>query len=219
PATLAAPSQDTDVVEVTQPVPPTGILGVGLVPHHYDDVGYPESPEGLLIIELDPQVGPITMFRGTQPHYIEAQFVNTQRDAVWLARQGVNRDVLPNGQVYTIPYGYGAIKRSLLAVSLVEAQLQPHISDAQKSYELFPLEDFYVGGVMSLAGLRAEARYVQKESFVGYAQAGLNLAAMAGIEFNRTYGSYAVPVVAGGGFRYPALIDILGTNWTSGVEF
>ncbi len=215
-APAAAPGGE--VVEVTQAVPPTHILGVDLVPHHYDQFGYAESPEGLLIVEMDPQVGPITMFRGTQPHYIEAQFVNTQRDAVWLARKGAINDVLPNGRQYRIPYGYGAIKRSLIAVSLVEAQLQPHISDSQKSYELFPLEDLYLGAVASLAGLRAEARYVREESLVGYAQAGLNLAAMVGLGFNRTYGSYAVPLVLGGGVRYPALVSFLGSNWTSGAE-
>lgn len=202
----------------TQPVPPTALMGPGLVPHHYDDVGYPESFEGMLIIEKDPTAGPITMVRGAQPHYVEAQFVNVQRDAVWLARTGPVVDVLPSGAPYEIPYGYGAVKRSLSAVTLVEAQIQPHISDNQKSYEVFPLQDFYLGATLSLTGLRADLRYVEKERYVGYAQAGVNLAALAGAKFNRTYGAFAVPVVLGGGVRYPTPLSFLGTNWTTGAE-
>lgn len=203
---------------VTQAVAPTELIGLGLVPHHYDQVGYPESAEGLLIVERDPVAGPITMVQGSKPHYLEAQFINVQRDGVWLARKGPVVDVLPNGGSYEIPYGYGAVKRSLAAVTLVEAQIQPHFSDNQKSYELFPLEDWYLGAALSLVGLRADLRYVHKERYVAHAQAGVNLAALAGAKFNRTYGAFAVPVVLGGGLRYPSLITLLGSNWTTGVE-
>src|SRR5690606_24445373 len=125
-------------------------------------------------VENDPAAGPITMVQGQKPHYLEAQFVNVQRDAVWLARQGAVVDVLPNGASYEIPYGYGAVKRSLSAVTLVEAQVQPHFSDNQKSYDVFPLQDFYLGAALSLVGLRADLRYVSKERYVGHIQAGVN---------------------------------------------
>lgn len=215
--TQATPAEDAPPI-VTQPVPPLKLLGPGLLPHHYDAAGYPESPEGLLIVELDPTAGPITMVMGQKPHYLEAQFVNVQRDGVWLARKGPVVDVLPNGGSYEIPYGYGAVKRSLSAVTLVEAQMQPHISDNQKSYEVFPLQDWYLGATLSLVGLRADLRYVEKERYVGFAQVGLNLAGLAGAKFNRTFGAFAVPVVLGGGIRYPSLLSIVGSNWTTGAE-
>lgn len=217
---VAAPGPDaTDPPPaITQAVPPVGLLGFGLVPHHYDEVGYPESLEGLLIVENDPTAGPITMVQGQKPHYLEAQFVNVQRDAVWLARQGAVVDVLPNGAPYEIPYGYGAVKRSLAATTLIEAQVQPHFSDNQKSYQLFPLQDFYLGATLSLVGLRADFRYVEKERYVGHVQAGVNLASLAGAEFNRTFGAFAVPIVVGGGIRYPSVISIVGSNWTTGAE-
>jgi hypothetical protein len=194
------------------------MLGVDLAPDHYDDAGYPESAEGLLVVELDPSAGPITMVRGKQPHFIEAQFTNTQRDGILLARKGSLSDVLPSGAAHEIPYGYGAIKRSLSAITLVEAQLTPHISDNQKSYDTFALRDLYVGAALSLSGLRAEARWIEKERYVGFGQLGLNVAALAGAKINRTYGAFAVPITLGGGIRYPAVVDILGSHWTTGVE-
>jgi hypothetical protein len=216
---LADPTLQLEPIpEVAEFVPPNHMLGLGLAPHHYDAVGYPESYEGLLIVEQHPQAGPVTMVHGLKPHYLEAQFVTTQRDSVWLSRSGPIVDVLPNGTAYEIPYGYGAVKQSLSALTLVEAQLQPHISDNQKSYKVFPLEDIYLGATLSLVGLRADLRYVQKERYVGYVQAGLNLLGMAGANVNRTYESFAVPIVVGGGLRYPSLWSVLGTNWTTGVE-
>lgn len=218
-AASAAPTLQLEPIpEVTEMVPPTHLLGLGLPPHHYDAVGYPESYEGLLIVEQRPQVGPITMLLGLQPHYLEAQFVNTQRDAVWLARTGPIVDVLPNGTAYEIPYGYGAVKQSLSALTLVEAQIQPHISDNQKSYKVFPLEDVYLGATLSLVGIRADLRYVQKERYVGYVQAGVNLLGIAGANVNRTYDGFAVPIVLGGGLRYPSPFSFVGTNWTTGIE-
>lgn len=206
------------IPEVAEWVPPSHVLGVGLAPHHYDAVGYPESYEGLLIVEQPPQTGPLTRLFGVQPHYLEAQFVTTQRDAVWLARSGPMIDVLPNGTAYEIPYGYGAVKQSVSAVTLVEAQVQPHISDNQKSYKVFPLEDFYLGATFSLVGLRADLRYVNKERYVAHAQAGVNLLGIAGANANRTYEGFAVPIVLGGGLRYPTPLSIVANNWTTGIE-
>lgn len=215
----AMPPNDSEQAPIVlQPVAPTGLVGFGLVPHHYDQTGYPESAEGLLIVENDPTAGPITMVQGNKPHYVEAQFVTVQRDAVWLARQGAVVDVLPSGASYEIPYGYGAVKRSLAATTLIEAQVQPHFSDNQKSYDVFPLQDFYLGAALSLVGLRADLRYVSKERYVGHIQAGVNVAAMAGAKFNRTFGAFAAPIVVGGGIRYPSLLNIVGTNWTTGAE-
>lgn len=223
PASGAAPSppagsSPSAPPPVTETVASDSLMGVGLVTDHYDDVGYPESAEGLLVIEVDPEVGPITWLRGAQPHYLEAQVVNVQRDGVFLAREGPIDDVLPDGTAHRTPYGYGAVKRTLTAVTLVEAQLQPHLSDNQKTYEPFPLRDFYLGAGLSLVGVRGEVRYVDKERYVGYAQVGVNLPALSGLEFNRTFRAFAVPVALGGGIRYPSLVGIIGTNWTTGAE-
>jgi hypothetical protein len=206
------------IPDVGEFVAPTHLIGVGLQPHHYDAVGYPESYEGLLIVEQHPGAEPTTMLWGQRPHYLEAQFVNTQRDAVWLARSGVVIDVLPNGTAYEIPYGYGAVKQSRSILTLIEAQTQPHLSDNQKSYKVFPLTDIYLGATLSLVGLRADLRYVHKERYVGHVQAGLNLGGLAGANVNRTYESFAVPLVVGGGLRYPSVWSVIGNNWTTGAE-
>lgn len=206
------------IPEIYEFVPPTQLLGFGLAPHHYDAVGYPESYEGLLIVEQDPQAGPFTRLHGVQPYYLEAQFQTLQREAVWFARSGPIVDVLPNGTAYEIPYGYGAVKQSLSVLTLIEGQVQPHMSDDQKSYRVFPLEDVYLGATLSLLGVRADLRYVKKERYVGYAQAGLNLLGMAGANVNRTYDSFAVPIVVGGGLRYPSPLSFIGNNWTTGLE-
>lgn len=213
-----APAQSNSLPQVPDAVAPTQLLGLGLVRDHYDEVGYPESQSGLLIVELDPQAGPITLLRGNAPYHLEAQFVTTQRDAVWLAREGAVKDVLPSGASYEVPYGYGAVKRSLSAVTLVEAMLQPHFSDNQKSYDVFPLRDLYAGAALSLVGLRGDLRYVGTERYVAHAQVGVNLAALAGLKINDTYGKFALPIVIGGGIRYPSVLAILGSHWTTGAE-
>jgi hypothetical protein len=216
--TAAMPVEAGSIPAMKSAVPPSGLLGNGLTPDHYDETGYPESAEGLLVIELDPNAGPITLLRGKEPHYLEAQFLNTQRDAIWMARKRSLFDVLPSGASHEIPYGYGAIKRSFSAITLVEAQLVPHISDNQKSYETFPLRDLYIGAALSLTGLLGEVRWTEKERYVAFGQAGLNVLALADAKINRTYGAFAVPLTLGGGIRYPALIGILGTHWLTGAE-
>ena len=220
-APAAAPAPDNvqnSIPQVARAVAPTNLLGVDLVRHHFDELGYAESEDGFLIVELDPQAGPITLLHGTKPYYLEAQFVTTQRDAICLARDEAIFDVLPTGASHEISYGYGALKRSLSAVTLVEAMLQPHISDNRKSYEVFPLRDLYLGAVLSLVGVRGELRYVDTERYVVHGQLGLNLAALAGLKINRTYGAFALPIVLGGGIRYPSILSFLGSHWTSGVE-
>lgn len=214
-----ATAQADPIPQVPHAVAPANLLGVDLVRDHDDDLGYPESRDGFLVVELDPQAGPITLLRGTSPYYLEAQFVTTQRDAIWLAREDAVTDVLPSGASYEVPYGYGALKRSRSAVTLVEAMLQPHISDNQKTYELFPLRDLYLGAALSLVGLRGDFRYVDTERYVAHAQVGVNLAALAGLEINRTYAAFALPIVVGGGIRYPSILSIIGSHWTTGAEF
>lgn len=214
-----AKAQANPIPQVPHAVAPTDLLGVDLIRDHDDEFGYPESRDGLLVVELDPQAGPITMLRGTSPYYLEAQFVTTQRDAIWLARDHAITDVLPSGAAYEVPYGYGALKRSLSALTLVEAMLQPHISDNQKSYEVFPLRDVYFGAALSLLGLRGELRYVDTERYAVHGQVGVNLAALAGLKFNRTYAAFALPIVLGGGIRYPSILSIIGSHWTTGAEF
>jgi hypothetical protein len=196
----------------------TTLLGVGGVTHHHDANGYPETAEGLLVTEVDAEVGPIVVLDGRRPHYLEAQVASVQRDAVLLARRGARADQRPDGSAFTIPYGYGALKLNTSIVTLVEAQLVPHFSDNQKSYQLFPLTDLYLGGALALTGPRADARFIHTEQYVGYAQVGLNLLALAGARINATHGAFAVPLVVGGGYRYPSLVSFLGTHWTTGLE-
>ncbi len=91
------------------PVGVEQLLGTDLKLDHFDEAGFPESPKGLLVIEVDDEVGPIIIMLGDAPHYVEAQFTNMQRDAVYLARSGDREDPLPDGSSFTIPYGYGAL--------------------------------------------------------------------------------------------------------------
>lgn len=200
------------------PVGPEQLLGTDLKLDHFDDDGFPESGNGLLVIEVDEEVGPIIIMQGDAPHYVEAQFTNLQRDGVFLARTGDRDDPLPDGTSFTIPYGYGALKTTLSAVSLVEAQLKPHFSDNQKTHTLFPLTDLYLGGALSLTGPAVDTRFVYTENLTVYAQVGLNVLAMAGARVANTYGAYALGFTAGGGYRYPALVSFLGSHWTSGAE-
>lgn len=200
------------------PVPPDRLVGVGLPPFAYDDSGYPESYEGLLVVDVDPQSGPSTNVRGVERRELEAQFTTIRRDAVWLARSGRIVDHLPNGATYEIPHGYGALRRSLSVKTVFEPPLEPHVSDDVKSYELFPLRDVYFGGVMSLTGVRPELRWVDKERYVAFVQAGINAFGLGGLDINRTYGAFAVPVAVGGGLRYPTPLKSVGANWTTGAE-
>ena len=203
---------------VTIPVPPDRLVGVDLPPFAYDDSGYPESYEGLLVVDVDQQSGPSTNVRGVERRELEAQFTTIRRDAVWLARSGRIVDHLPNGATYEIPHGYGALKRSLSVKTVFEPQFEPHVSDDVKSYQLFPLRDIYFGGVMSFTGIRPELRLVDKERYVAFVQAGINAFGLGGLGINRTYGAFAVPVAVGGGLRYPTPLKSVGANWTTGAE-
>ena len=67
------------------------------------------------------------------PFLLYAQFANRQRDAVFLARDGLVQDPLPDGSFVNIPYGYGALKTTTAYISLVEGIVVPHVSDNQKA--------------------------------------------------------------------------------------
>src|SRR5690606_8166642 len=103
-----------------------------------------------------------------------------ERDA-FLAREGRVVDRLSSGITYEVPYGYGALKHSLSVTTVLEAPLEPHVSDDVVSYDLFPLDDVYLGGELSLTGLRAELRFVDKERYVVFAQGGINVPGLVGL--------------------------------------
>lgn len=210
-ATLELPPIEAAVTSTT-------LIGVGLAVDHYDAEGYPESKDGLLVTEVDREAGPIIIAQGNKPYYLEAQVTNVQRDAVLLARSGPRADTRPDGTIFDIPYGYGALKLNQSVVTLVEAKVVPHFSDNVKTYQLFALSDLYLGAALTFAGPRTDARFVYAEQYAGYAGVGLNLLALAGARLNATYGAFSVPLVFGGGYRYPALLTFLGTHWTTGAE-
>lgn len=174
---------------------------------HYDADGYPEDEAGLLVLR-DSSDGPLIDVRDEDlPFLLYAQYANTQRDAVILARTGTITDVTPDGRKHEVPYGFGVLKLNTVFVSVVEARLVPHISDNRKEYVEFPLEDFYVGTGLGTSGLTASARYVHRERIVGVGSVGLGL-----------IGGFWVPVHVGGGYRFSLpLPDFLGSlHWTVG---
>ncbi len=186
---------------------------------HYDENGYPEDKAGRLALSPDPE-GPMVFTQNDPvPYLLYAQYVNRQRDAVFLARTGTISDVLPSGDEYEVPYGFGAVKFNTIYVSILESLLVPHFSDNQKTYELFPIRDLYVGGGFGLTGITVIVRYVHREQFVGEAQIGWN--PFAGINPASILNQYALPVHLGGGYRFPGLFpEMLGENmWTAGIDF
>ena len=193
-------------------IPPDGV--------RYDDNGFPEDPRGLLAVSPDGEAFSVRMRGESFPFLLYAQFVNRQRDAVFLAREGIGQDTLPDGTRQDIPYGYGALKTTTAWISVVEGQLLPHVSDNQKAFEIFPLQDLYVGASLGITGLQAEVRYVDRESLLGFARAGLNFfggvggAALAPL--NYTW----LSVDLGGGIAFPGLLEnLLGPNhWSVGGD-
>ena len=193
-------------------------LSVGLERSHYDADGYPESAEGLLALSRSPD-GPIAFLQGDpDPYLLYAQYSNRQRDAVFLARTGDVNDVLPNGSLRRVPYGYGAVKLNTVYVSLLESLLIPHFSDNQKEYVDFPLRDVYLGGAIGLTGVTVVARYVHTERYVGSVSVGFN--PFGSFRAQSVLNRYWVPVQLGGGYRFPGLFpQFLGENlWTAGAE-
>ncbi|MCK6545991.1 hypothetical protein L6R52_08985 [Myxococcota bacterium] len=219
-AALAADTSTAaaELPAIDAPVGAATLVGVGLTVDHHDADGYPESATGLLVTAVDAEAGPIVILKGDRPHYVEAQFSNVQRDAVLFARRGVRTDQRPDGSAFEIAHGFGALKRTESVVTLVEARIVPHFSDNQKSYELFPLTDLYAGAALAVTGPKVDVRYVHTERWVAYAQAGLNLLAVAGARVNATFGATTLAWNVGAGWRYTPPFTFLGTNWTTGVD-
>lgn len=210
--------EDLSPVGPNQPLLPEG-TGSGR-PDHYDGDGFPEDARGLLFLE---PVGDqyFAQVRGSvDPYLLLAQFVNCQRDAVFLAREGGVLDPLPDGTAREIPYGFGALKTSALYISLLEALLLPHVSDSQKNYELFPLRDLYLGASLGVTGLLAELRYVHRERALGYVQAGVNFLGGAPGAWLEPYSYYAFLLRLGGGVLFPGLLEnLIGDNhWSLGAD-
>jgi hypothetical protein len=193
-------------------------LQLNLELDHYDGDGYPESAAGLLVLGEDPE-GPMVFVEGDRvPYLLYAQYVNQQRDAVFLARTGTIKDPLPSGEFVEIPFGYGAVKLNTIHVSIIESLLIPHFSDNQKEYIQFPLRDFYVGGEIGLTGVLGVVRYVHLEQWVGYAKIGYN--PFGGLSPDSFFNRFIVPMHLGAGYRFPgAFPEFLGENvWTAGAD-
>jgi hypothetical protein len=186
----------------------------------YDDDGFPEDGRGTLVTTQAPGGWFVSMYGVADPFLLYAQFVNTQRDGVFLARNGDIEDPLPDGTLTRIPYGFGALKTSTIAISLVEAILLPHVSDARKEYSLFPLQDLYVGATAGVTGLLAEARYVHRERIVAHARLGLNPLGGAPWPALAPFTYWGATVHLGAGAQFPDLLhNILGDNhWTVGGD-
>lgn len=184
---------------------------------HYDEAGYPEDRRGELVLRDSPD-GPVVPFAGDETALLYAQYVNEQRDAVYLARTGDFSDTLPNGKAYVIPYGFGALKQNEVYLSLIEGRETPHMSDDQKKYTLFPLQDFYLGGALSLSGVTANFRYTYLERYTGHLSIGANV--WGSLFPETTFGSYLIPLHLGGGFRFPGILPtLLGPNsFTLGLD-
>ena len=186
----------------------------------YDDEGFPEDPTGLLVLDQDGEEYLVYLRNVSAPFLLYAQFVNRQRDAVFLARDGALQDPLPDGSFTDIPYGYGALKTNTLYISLVEGLILPHLSDNRKTYQSFPLQDLYLGASLGVTGLLAEVRYVHKEQALGFLRGGVNLLGGLGGTGLAPLNYYAVTVHAGGGIQFPGLLEnLIGSNhWSVGGE-
>jgi hypothetical protein len=186
----------------------------------YDDNGFPESPRGLLVVGSDP-AGYSVLMRGVKfPFLLYAQFANRQRDAVFLARDGLVQDPLPDGSLMDIPYGYGALKTTTAYISLVEGLVLPHVSDNQKAYQRFPLRDLYLGASLGITGLLAEVRYVERERLLGYARAGWNFLGGVGGAGLAPLNYSALNIHLGAGIEFPGLLEnLIGQNhWSVGGD-
>lgn len=186
----------------------------------YDDDGFPEDDRGLLLVEQDP-AGYAVRLRGVSfPFLLYGQFVNRQRDAVFLARDGAVQDVLPDGTFREIPYGYGALKTNTAYVSVLEGIVLPHVSDNQKEFTEFPLRDLYVGASLGIGGLQAEARYVERERWLAFARVGPNLFAGAGAASLAPLSWTWLGIDLGAGAVFPGLLEnLLGPNhWSVGGD-
>jgi len=210
-------------IEIPQDLTPQGANVPSAVDggvDHYDQNGFPEDLIGLMVANSDPRGYMVYLEDISDPFLLYAQFVNRQRDSVFLARSGTIKDPLANGEVTVIPYGHGALKINTSYVSLVEGVLVPHISDNQKEYEQFVIQDLYLGFALGVTGLLAEIQYVHAEHIFGYANVGINLLGGVGGNWLAPLNYYRVPIHLGAGLRFPGLLEpFIGENhWGIGVE-
>jgi hypothetical protein len=189
-------------------------------PDHYDGNGYPEDLNGLLVTRTESQGYMIYLESILDPFLLYAQFVNRQRDGVFLARSGPIKDPQPNGEMHLIPYGHGSLKTSTSYVSLAEGLLVPHISDNQKEYEQFVIRDLYLALALGVSGLLGELQYAYAEHIFGYANLGVNFLGGVGGSRMAPLNYYRVPLRLGAGLRYTDLLaTIIGENhWGFGAE-
>jgi len=181
--------------------------------HHHDESGFPESVEGLLVVQEEAGEYLVTVKGDDFPYLLYAQFANRQRDGVFLARNGDIRDPLPSGDLHLIPYGSGALKINAVYFSLVEGLIVPHVSDNQKTYEPFPLKDLYVGGSVGVTGLLFETMYVYGERLALYAATGLNTFGWFDAPWLAPINYYIFPLHLGAGVRFGGLMQrLLGAN-------
>jgi hypothetical protein len=154
------------------------------------------------------------------PYLLYAQFANRQRDAVFLARDGALEDPSPDGTLVEVPYGWGALKTNTAYISVVEAQLVPHVSDNQKAYERFPLRDLYVGLSAGVTGLLGEARFVDRERLFVYGRLGFNYLAGVGGAGLAPFNYTVLALHLGGGVGFPGLFENLigGNHWYLGAD-
>ncbi len=220
----AAAPEDPAAVEVPDSLVPAGdnvpLPTDPLQGLRYDDNGFPEDGKGTLVASQAPGGWFVSMHGIADPFLLYAQFLNTQRDGVFLARKGDIEDPLPDGTRFRIPSGFGAVKTSSIAISLVEAILLPHVSDARKDYTLFPLQDLYLGATLGFTGILAEVRYVHRERFAGYARLGLNPLGGAPWPALAPFTYWGVTVHLGAGAQFADLLhNLLGDNhWTVGGD-
>lgn len=168
---------------------------------HYDEYGYPEDRLGRLVLTRDDEGPLLTVRDDPVPYLLYAQFENRQRDAVFLARTGDHVDQMPNGDPFVVPYGFGAVKFSTISMSIVESLLIPHVSDARKHYEVFPLRDLYLGVGAGVTGLDLLARYVVRERIAAHVAVGINL--FGGLRTGSILAAHWLPLRAGVGYRTP----------------
>ncbi len=181
---------------------------------HYDPLGFPETSDGRLFVQLG-SFGPATTLRGERTSFLlYAQYTNEQRDAVLLARAGQISDPLPDGGVYTVPFGFGAVRMNAVDISIVEGIVLPHISDNRKAYTEFPLFDLYAGLTAGTDGIGIETRGVFRERYTAHLSTSSSSARY--IDDGTPRRTTVVSFTAGGGLRVPGFLpELIGPNLLS----
>jgi hypothetical protein len=192
-------------------------VNIGAQLDHYDSDGFPEDSDGMLVFDMK-DTKPLVRMEGEEvPRPLTAQFVNIQRDAVFLARKDTITDTRPDGALKTIPFGYGAVKLNTVYLSLAEGVIIPHFSDNQKEYRTFPLSDIYLGASVGFTGAGGDLRFTFLEQFSAFGSFRIN----AFRSLRKPPFSYnTASVHIGAGYRFVSPVTLLlGHNfWTVGLE-